>query len=164
MQRALLTKLTTLLLAVCLFTVACRKPGPQSTVRMADLHTTRQLVSGFYQLEAGAWRWTSKQCAVMLKVPDDASKKGGILTLQGSLPESALQTGPVTVSASVSGISLPSQTFSKQGEIIYRVEVAAAALNRPNVLATFTVDKVFQFPGDKRELGIVASVISLRAE
>ena len=157
-------KLTTLFLSLCLLMVGCRKPGPQSTVRMADLHTTRQLVSGFYQLEAGAWRWTSKECTVMLKVPEGASGNGGVLTLQGSLPEGALQNGPLTVSASVRGTALAPQTFSKQGEMIYRVDVPAAALSHPNVLAVFTVDKVFQFPGDKRQLGIVASVISLRAK
>jgi hypothetical protein len=164
MQRSHLTKFTTFFLSLCLLMAGCRKPGPQSTVRMADLHTTRQLVSGFYELEAGAWRWTSKQCSVMLKVPAGASEKGGVLTLQGSLPEPTLKNGPVTVSASVSGTALPPQTFSKPGEIIYRADVPATALNHPNLLAVFTVDKVFQFPGDKRELGIVASVISLRAK
>lgn len=164
MQRLRLARFSTLFLSLCLFTVACRKQGPQSTVRMADLHTMRQLVSGFYQLEAGAWRWTAKDFKVMLKVPENASRNGGVLTLQGSLPEPELQNGPVTISGLVGGVQLPPQTFAKQGEIIYRVDVPPAALQSARVIADFNVDKVFQVPGDKRELGIVASVISLRAK
>jgi hypothetical protein len=164
MQRFHLAKTSTLVFSLFLLTVACHKSGPQSTVRMADLHTTRQLVSGFYQLEAGAWRWTGKDFKVLLKVPESASQKGGVLTLQGSLPEAELRNGPVTISASVGGAPLQPETFSKQGELIYRVDVPAAALRSPKIIANFTVDKVFQIPEDKRQLGIVASVFSLRAK
>lgn len=131
---------------------------------MADLHTTRQLVSGFYQLEAGAWRWTAKDFKVLLKVPENAAQKGAVLTLQGSLPEAELRNGPVTIEASVGGAPLPPKTFSKQGELIYRVDVPASALRSPKIIANFTVDKVFQIPEDKRQLGIVASVFSLRVK
>lgn len=100
----------------------------------------------------------------MLKVPENASRNGGVLTLQGSLPEPELQNGPVTISGFVGGTQLPPRTFSKQGEIIYRTDVPAAALQSARIIADFNVDKVFQVSGDKRELGIVASVISLRAK
>jgi hypothetical protein len=143
---------------------ACRKPGPQSIIRMADLHTEKQLLKGFYQLEAGAWRWTDKDFSVMLKVPEDAAKNGGVLTLQGSLPPESVQNGPMEVTGEIDGKALEQKSFSKPGEIIYRVDVPASVLTHPLIAADFRLSSTHRVPGDARDLGIIASVIGLRAK
>jgi hypothetical protein len=143
---------------------ACRKPGPQNVIRMADLHTQRQLLKGFYQLEAGAWRWTNKDFSVMIKVPGGAAKNGGVLTLQGSIPPDAVQNAPLEISSRIAGQPLEKKSFSKPGEIIYRVDVPASALTNPLIAADFDLSSTHRVPGDARDLGVIATVISLRAK
>lgn len=151
---------------ICLLTVACRNRGPQSTVRMADLHTEKQLLSGFYDLEAGAWRWTGKVFAVQLAVPPGAQKDGGVLTLQGTATQDSLDKrgGQVTLSASVGAAVLPPMTISTPGEFIYRGAVPADALTSSAVTADFEVDKTFKATGDGRNLGVIVAVIGLHSK
>jgi hypothetical protein len=159
-----------LLLSLCsvlFFTItgtACRKPGPQNVIRMSDLHTEKQLLGGFYALEAGAWRWTTKEFTVMLKVPDGATKSGGVLTLQGSVSPEGVQNGPLQIASDVMGQPLTAQSFSKPGEMIYRVDVPPSALTAPLVAAHFNLSNTHRVPGDLRDLGIIVSVIGLRAK
>ena len=158
-------KLLALPILVSLFAIGCwRKSGPQNVIRMADLHTQKQLIRGFYSLEDGAWRWTSGDFLVSLKVPEEVQQKGGTLTLQGSLTPTALQNGPLEISSSLSGVPLAKQSFSKPGEFVYRVDVPVPAAQRPVALAEFTVSRTHRVPGDQRELGVIASVISLRSK
>jgi hypothetical protein len=131
---------------------------------MADLHTEKQLLSGFYDLEAGAWRWTAQDFRVVLKVPADASQKGAYLTLQGTVTEGALQNGPVEIAAALQGVPLAGESFSKAGEMIYRAEIPSAVLRSSSLLADFHVNRTFRAPGDKRDLGVIASVISIRSK
>lgn len=131
---------------------------------MADLHTQKQLLRGFYNLEAGAWRWTDKDFSVMLKVPSDASKNGAELTLQGTLVPEAVQNGPVEISSQIAGQPLEKKSFSKAGELIYRVDVPASALDRPLIAADFSLSSTHRVPGDQRNLGVIATVISLRGK
>src|SRR5215475_794153 len=98
MRRFQLALLCSFLLVLWGGLSGCRgSRGPQSVIRMADLHTEKQLLSGFYDLEAGAWRWTAQDFRVLLKVPTDAGQKGAYLTLQGTITEGGLQNGPVEV-------------------------------------------------------------------
>lgn len=152
------------LLAPALFVVSCRRHrGPQSIIRMSDLHTQNQLINGFYDLEAGAWRWTGQTFEVSLKVPDDASK-GAILTLQGTVPPESLSNGSFQISSLIGETQLATQPVTKAGEVIYRAEVPPAALAQPVIIATFTVSNTHRVPGDQRDLGMIASVISLRSK
>ena len=149
---------------VCLTAISCKRHGPQSVIRMSDLHTERQLVNGFYSLEAGAWRWTGKTFIVSLKTPADAASAGAVLILQGTLVPESFSNGPLEISASVGDATLATQSFTKPGELIYKADVSASALQRPVVLAQFTVSSTHRVPGDQRNLGIIASVISLRSK
>lgn len=132
---------------------------------MADLHTEKQLLSGFYNLEAGAWRWTGKVFEVQLAVPPDAQKNGGILTLQGTMTQDGLdkRAGAVQLSAAIGAADLQPMTITKAGEFIYRAPVPANALTSGTVTADFQVDKTFSAPGDARNLGVIATVISLHS-
>ena len=153
------------LLAPSLFVVSCRRHrGPQNIIRMSDLHTQNQLMSGFYSLEAGAWRWTGKTFQVALKTPDGASTNGAILTLQGNVTPESVSGGPFEINSTIGDTQLAPQSVTKAGEVIYRAEVPAAALQRPVVVAAFTVSNTHRVPGDQRDLGMIASVISLRSK
>ncbi len=163
-SRLKLLSFVVFLSAVLLVSNGCRPRGPQSVIRMSDLHTQKQLMSGFYELEAGAWRWTGKTFTVSLKVPNDAASKGAVLILQGTIVADALTNGPLEVSSSVDGTPLTSQSFSKAGELIYRVDVPPAALQRPLVVVKFVLSGTHRVPGDLRDLGVIASVISLRSK
>lgn len=132
-------------------------------MRMADLHTEKQLLSGFYDLEGGAWRWTGKVFEVQLAVPPDGQKNGAILTLQGTMTQEGLDKrgGQVILSSAIGAADLPPMTISKPGEFIYREPVPANALTSSTVTADFQIDKTFTTTGDARNLGVIATVISL---
>jgi hypothetical protein len=153
-----------ILCTVLLAPLSCRPRGPQSIIRMSDLHTQKQLISGFYELESGAWRWTAKAFTVSLKAPSDGASKGAVLILQGTIVPDSLRNGPLEIGSSVSGTPLTGQSFSKPGELIYRVDVPAAALQRPVVIVNFGLSSTHRVPGDLRDLGVIASVISLRSK
>jgi len=165
MSRRQLIRLS-LIPALCLLTVACRNKGPQSTVRMADLHTEKQLLSGFYDLEGGAWRWTGKVFEVQLAVPPEAQTNGGILTLQGTMTKDGLDKrgGQVILSSAIGAADLPPMTISRPGEFIYRAQVPANALTSSTITADFKLDKTFTVPDDARNLGVIATVISLHSK
>lgn len=164
MRFSRISLLSCFVLSLLLLIPACRKPGPQSIIRMSDLHSQKQLLRGFYDLEAGAWRWTQRTFTVALKVPGDAATKGAVLTLQGSVQPGSLQNGSLEISSAVGDTALASQSVSKPGELIYRADVPPSALAQPVVLAEFTLSNTHRVPGDARDLGVIASVISLRSK
>jgi hypothetical protein len=164
-SRAKLWSILAVLAPAALLVVSCQQHrGPQNIIRMSDLHTQNQLMSGFYSLESGAWRWTGKTFQVSLKVPDEGASKGAILTLQGTIAPESVSSGPFEINSSVSDTPLAPQSVTKAGEVIYRAEVPAAALQKPIVVVTFTVSNTHRVSGDQRDLGMIASVISLRSK
>jgi hypothetical protein len=131
---------------------------------MSDLHTQNQLAGGFYDLEAGAWRWTGKTFAVTLSVPQGGGSRGGILTLQGSVAPESVGNGPLEINSSVGGSALSPISISKPGQVIYRADVPPDALRGPLVVADFSLSNTHRTPGDLRDLGIIVSVISLHSK
>jgi hypothetical protein len=122
-------------------------------------------VRGFYGLEAGAWRWTAQEFEVVLQVPPDVRRKGGFVTLQGTILPEAVRNGPLTIAATLPQGPLAPQSFEKPGEVIYRADVRPENLPPSDrVLVRFTLNRTFRVPGDQRDLGIIASVISLRSK
>jgi hypothetical protein len=130
---------------------------------MGDPAAEPQLVRGFYGVESGSWRWTESKFALTLHAPDGSAQTGATLQFQFSLPEVILnKVGPVTLSASVNGTALPSQTYTKPGEYTYTTAVPAAALNTGTVSAEFATNKAMPpANGDKRELALVAVSVGL---
>jgi hypothetical protein len=68
------------------------------------------------------------------------------------------------ISSQIAGQPLEKKSFSKPGEMIYRVDVPASALERPLIAAEFSLSSTHRVPGDERNLGVIATVISLRAK
>ena len=127
-----------------------------------------QLKFGFYQIEEGRWRWVASRFSVQLKPPFASQQRGATLTLRGNLPDIVIaKTGPITLAARLNETELPPLTFSKSGELIYQVDVSAAALLAEPLILTFTTDKFLPpntFAGDGRELALIVSAIALETK
>src|SRR3954453_8131677 len=133
------------------------------SVTIGDPRSAQQLVNGFYDIEDGAWRWTTKQFTIELGTPIGAVGRGATLEFHFSIPEVILKAnGSVTLTGSVDGNMLPPQTYTKPGEAVYRQDVPGDLLARESVKATFEVGKTYTPGGaDSRALGVVATSASL---
>lgn len=165
-----------LLAVLALAPVACKRhksvqvqetieEGPRmaSTLQMGDPKVETQLVSGFYGIEGGAWRWTGKQFVAVLKVPFGASQRGGTLELGLTVPQPVIEKlKNVSLAASVDGKPLPPETYTQPGPSTFKRDIPAGLLGGETIKVEFQLDKAY-FPGgaDTRELGVVATSLSL---
>ena len=133
-------------------------------VTLGDPKSAPQLVSGFYDIEGGAWRWAGKQFTVELGVPFGAGQKGAALELNFTVPDVVIaKSKTVTLAASVDGNALPPETYSQPGQYTYSRNIPPALLHAATAKVTFTLDKTIQpGGGDQRDLGIVAASIGLK--
>ena len=162
------------LAALAVGTAGCRKHGAeaeepysmQPAVRMSDPRAQMQLVSGFYGMEQGAWRWTKQRFSALLRPPAGAAQKGATLTLRLSVPDvviSRLQS--VTLTGSVNGQALPPETYDHAGPYAYTRDVPAELLGGESAKVEFQLDKVMPpAPPDLRELGVVVLSLALNSK
>ena len=110
---------------------SCRRPTRvPTTVQLGDPRAAGQVVSGFYDIEDGAWRWTGKQFVVELGTPLGAAGRGATLELHFTIPPVVIEKNPsITLSASVDGNVLPPETVTKPGEYVYKRDVPASLMN-----------------------------------
>jgi hypothetical protein len=155
-------------IAICVVTLAAgchknKRPNPVSIVNTADPLLAKQLVGGFYRIEAKSWRWTARQFIVSLLPPPGSENTGAKLSLHFFLPETQIsQLGSMTLSAEIDDYPLPPETYSKSGDYFYIREIPAKLLKTNLVPVIFSFDKAKPPTGsDDRELGAVVSVISL---
>jgi hypothetical protein len=151
-----------LALALVLAPLGCNRKIVTSNLRsevdMGDPQAQAQLVSGFYAIEEGAWRWTKRKFSVELAPPAGAAKRGAWLRVHVTAPDVLIgKLGAVTMSASVDGEPLSPETYSAAGAYTYEREIAARMLRGESVRVDFALDKAMPPAGrDLRELGIVA--------
>jgi|SRR5580704_9234641 hypothetical protein len=134
-----------------------------SVVNVVEPRTAGQLIRGFYPVESDSWRWTMKKFMVNLATPPDAARRGASLELKFAIPEVIFnRLGPISVSATINGVALPPESYSKAGEGSYIRDVPANALSTDGVGVQFTVDKGLP-PSDQdhRELAIVVTSVGL---
>lgn len=94
-------------------------PRMASTVHLGDPRMGAQLVSGFYGVEAAAWRWTARRFTAVLRPPAGAAQKGATLTVKLTVPPVVVdKEKDVTLSASVGGAALAPETV-RQGRRIH---------------------------------------------
>jgi hypothetical protein len=161
-----------LAVGLALVFAACHSPMNRedsetlSDVPMNSSRAAKQLLTGFYNVENGAWRWTAKTFAIDLGVPAGAATKGGTLRFRLVFPDPSFQAlHSITLSAKVNETPLASQTYSTVGEQTYTRDVPASALASSPVRVTFTLDKALPpGPVDIRELGVIANEISLSSK
>jgi len=137
-----------------------------SLIRMATPSTADQLVSGFYGLEAGAWRWTARKFAVNLHPPAHSAQRGATLEVHFTLPDTSVsKLRSVTLSAAIGGTALPPETYSTAGAFVYRRDIPENLLTADMVGVDFELDKAVPPEGaDKRELGLVVASVGLVAK
>lgn len=144
------------------------EPAPTlaSVVHMADPKIVPQLLRGFHGVEGNAWRWTMGKFAVTLRPPLNAPQKGATLVAKFAIPDSVIsRTKSVTLSASVNGVSLPPEKYTKAGDFVYSRDVPATALSVDSVTAEFSLDKFLASGAvEQRELGLVVSSIGFEAK
>ena len=164
-----------LVLGLAAAPMACKRRKPQvqtieeaptlaSVVATADPHLTRQLISGFFGVEQNAWRWTTGRFSVVLRPPASAAGKGATLQLQFAIPDLAMaKYKELTLSAYMNGTALPPETYTKAGQFTYSRDVAASLFSGDVARVDFAVDKTMPpTPSDRRELGVVVSVIGFQ--
>ncbi len=134
-----------------------------TTVHIGDPRAAGQLVSGFYDIEDNAWRWTGKQFEIELGTPLGAAARGATLELQFTIPPVVAEKNhSLTLSASVDGNLLPPETFTKAGDFVYKRDVPPALMVAESVKVVFELDKTMSPGGsDTRELGVVATTAGL---
>ena len=134
-----------------------------STVHTADPKSAIQLLKGFHAVEQNAWRWTMSKFAVTLKTPPGANQKGGTVVMKLVVPDSVLSTAKsTTLSAAIGPTPIGSATYNKPGEQTFTADVPASLLGTEAVTVDFALSH-FLPPSsvDQRELGVIASSISL---
>jgi hypothetical protein len=140
-----------------------REDGLASVINVADPADSAQLVRGFSNVEADAWRWSTSKFAVVLRPPPSAAQNGAKLELHFTLHDAVVgKLGPVAVTAAVNGTPIATETFSQSGDCVYSHEVPAAALASDVVTVEFSTDKALPpTDTDKRELALVVKTIGL---
>ena len=135
-------------------------------VNMGDPKAEKQLLSGFYAIEANAWRWTGQNFSVALKPPVGSAAQGATLDFEFSAPQAAIdKLHSVTLSATVNGTALAPETYSHEGEASYKRELAPNLLTGDVVRVDFHLDKAMPpANGDMRELGIIVRSVGLEAK
>ena len=137
-----------------------------SVIHMGDPKAAPQLLKGFYNIEENSWRWTMGKFAVALRPPRNASIRGATLHLKFVLPDAVLsKIKSTTISASVSGTTLPSETYTQAGAFDYAREVEGRLLPGDAVNVEFTMDK-FLPAGmvEQRELGLIVTAVGFEAK
>ena len=141
-------------------------PRMASVLNMGDPKAEPQLVTGFYGVEAGAWRWAAKQFTVTLKPPVGSAQKGAKLSVKLTVPPVVIEKNKnVSLSATAGNAALAPETYTTPGEYVYVRDVPGSALAGDSVRVDFVLDKVLPPAGaDIRELGIIVLSIGLESK
>ena len=137
----------------------------ESKVLTGDPRFAKQL-EGFNQIEAGGWRWATREFAVTLRAPDGYRQSGARLLLQMFVPESSIQKlGAITLTARMGDRVVGSETYSVAGDHTFTRDLEPGWLKAGANRVAFTLDKyVRPGPNDGRELGVVVSSAALEAK
>lgn len=134
-----------------------------STILMSNPRDTAQLLSGFFTLESGAWRWTQSHFLVSLGVPKGAAERGARLELTATIPDAvANDLVGVGITPDIGGRRLSAVQLKQTGEQKAVFDVPAALLREEAIIVGFDLDKtVPSRQGDTRKLGLIVSRIAL---
>ena len=172
-------RIALLLCAAALLGSGCKRrqhPNPAATIEeegdlasaidVSDPKDATQLISGFYAVEGGSWRWSMKKFVVSLVPPHNAAQNGAALVLDFALPDAiAGKLMGVSITPSVAGQRILPCKVTKAGGQACRFDVPAAALKDIAVVVEFELDKAVEpGTGDSRQLGLVVSRIGFTAK
>jgi 4-amino-4-deoxy-L-arabinose transferase-like glycosyltransferase len=112
------------------------------------------IVSGLYNLESGAWRWTGRRAVVTLKAPDRPLALEATFLIPENAPARHIQL-------LAGGQVVAEQTFPEPGEYTLRSSSPLTA-SSGFVHIVLALDQTFRAPGDERDLGVVLKGIGFR--
>lgn len=141
-------------------------PKLLTSINMGDPKGEKQLLSGFYSIESNAWRWTGKDFSVNLRPPAGSAAQGATLVFALSVPQVVIdKLHSITLTAAANGAALAPETYSQEGQVEYKRDLPAAALNGDTVRVDFHLDKVMPpANGDVRQLGVIARSVALEVK
>lgn len=109
-----------------------------------------QIVSGAYSLESNAWRWLGAVATFRLRTWPHAQSFGALLFVPA-------QVVPCTVTLSVNGVVIATETYTASGR--YALSGAIPGSLPEAVTATLSTSRTFRAPNDARDLGLVLTAI-----
>jgi len=141
-------------------------PRMASAVSMGDPKAETQLISGFYGVEAGAWRWTARQFTLVLRPPAGSAERGAKLQLKLTIPAVVIEKlKGIALSATANGTPLATESFTQPGDYVYTRDIPPNALTGESVKVDFQLDKAIPpTGGDLRELGVIVLNASLESK
>jgi hypothetical protein len=106
------------------------------------------------------FRWMPKRATVKLSGPEAPSHK---LHIAGYGPAAVLDSGPVTLHVTASGLDVGSAVIRKPNEqFAFDFALPAGLTGRESIEIAVEVDKVLRSPSDNRELGMVFGTFAIR--
>jgi dolichyl-phosphate-mannose-protein mannosyltransferase len=130
-------------------TMVERKPVV-SDLRMNDPEAEQQIVSGVFQVENSAWRWTSQTAVILLKAPDQATP----LVIRFYIPDPAPAR---QVTLRLDNQVVATKTYASPGN--YTMVTPALKPVGESVPVSVEVDKTFSTQADRRKLGIILTEV-----
>jgi len=130
--------------------------GPTwSFLRLGDIRSRPQLVSGWHAIEDGGWRWMAQEATAVLRVPADPP---ATFELQLYFPPDHIKRagGPVTVSVWMDGKPFAEETYNQPGGYRLVKPVPDGFLTPPESRVEIRLNRAIPPTGaDRRELGAV---------
>jgi hypothetical protein len=142
-------------------------PRMASIIHTGDPQSETQLVTGFYDIEEHAWRWTAQRFSVVLRPPAGGAERGATLTVQLAVPDAVLsKLKTISLSGTIGQTPLSPETYTQSGPFTYTRDIPASVLNAEAVRIDFQLDKALPpgTGGDRRELGVIVSSVGLEAK
>lgn len=128
--------------------------------RPAEKARSAELLRGWHELEHGCWRWTEREFAAALTVPEGMRPR---LKLRFFLPESVIEKlGPVSLSAWVNGQPLTAESYATPGEHVFVRSLPWGLAPGAKALVEFRLDRALPpDEADPRERGLIVSSLTL---
>ena len=133
------------------------EPTAAAYLRVADLRSKPQLVSGWYPIEDGAWRWMAKQAEVVLETPAGARVS---FDMDLFFPADYMRRagGPVTISVRVNDKLLTRQTYQASGGYHLSAMVPSGIATFPTSKVSIRLNRALPPSGaELRELGAIVA-------
>jgi hypothetical protein len=126
-------------------------------VKTGDLRNKPQLISGWYSVEDGAWRWMMKRSEVVLRTLEDPRLT---FAMQLYFPPGYMQHagGPVTVSVRMNGKPLTTQSYAAPGSYRLEAMVPPGLASFPTSTVNIRLNRTLPpSGGEQRDLGAIVT-------